>query len=1776
MSQKSEQSERACLKVDQLTDQAPLSPPNITITAQVDATVNYASYQNNVPLIRSLSIQNHSAEPLLDIEIVIHCDPPFADPLRLRFAQLDAHATRRIDTIDLKIVHRYLAELNEAERGRVIIAVRANNIAVAQAEHPVDVLAYDQWAGTRALPELLAAFSLPNNPAIDGLMAQCGEQLHQAGAGQSLNGYQSKNRDDAWAQISAIYNAIGALKLSYITPAASFGNDGQKIRTPDRILSSRMVTCLDSSMLLVSCMEQAGLNPLVIIKKGHALVGCWLINTTLPSAVFDDGQAVRKRVASGELLVFETTLLTHRPLPSLRLACENGQEQLQDDDAFLFAIDIKRARMEQIRPLPSRLPAGAESDQVPLVDVAPGIEPPPVLPPLDTAAIVIDDDAPVDTADGRLARWKSKLLDLTLRNRLINFKPTKVMLSLRVPNPSQLEDALSDGKEWKFRPLPPVMDAVNPDDPRVAALAMRRNGEDPLGAAALQAMQMCELLANADAKKLDAHLYEIYSAARLGLEEGGANTLYLACGFLRWTEDERAEKTLLAPILLVPVTLTRQSVRTGYSIKRHDDETIINPTLLQLLRERFQISIKGLDVLPLDGNGVDVTKIWQIIRLAINAIPRWEVLEDVYLGIFSFTKYLMWKDLQDRSAQLKQNRVVNHLIERSSVSMGHGIDIVRRDDMDVRHAPESLLTPLLADSSQLNAISRAGAGHDFALEGPPGTGKSQTITNLIAHFLGQGKTVLFVSEKMAALDVVQRRLNAIGLGPFCLQLHSAKAKKSEVLEQLRTAMNVAHHSTADDWQREAARLAVLRSDLNALVQALHRPYPHGLTVRGATDSAILHTKRWVPATMPWTDPDTHDRAGLDALRELVRAMQVVVEELGPLQAHPLHLVCHTEWSNAWEEKLLTTCTELDRASEQLQLACEALEPVFGLSLGAPSQALLEALDGLIDVLLQVPHIPVGIVANGDDATCRSELHQLREHGELRQLCAQKLTALGFTSDISAADGTQLTAAWRRAQQAWWPKSRFLSRSVTAQLTLYTNSQQRPSAASIPAALDALCGLNKADQALRLVDAQATTWLGSEYQGPQTDWLAVVRYAQWGPQFELAMTRFAATDADPALAPRLRQLVRQQRASLGPHGALALQLVDFKNTYREFTLKRAQVTEYASGEFAGAVHTAGLPTRIRAVLLGWQGQHRRLRNWCKWRGLRKQAVDAGLSGVVQAIEQNRIALNDLAAYVDYSYQVWWLKLVTDQEPVLRNFSSADHDRKIREFRSSDARFQTLTEQYLHAVLAGNVPQVEANQKPDAEMGLVLRELAKQKAHLPVRKLVRGIPTLLPKLKPCLLMSPLSVAQYLDAAHSSFDLVVFDEASQILVWDAVGAIARGKQLVVVGDPKQLPPTSFFTRADADGDDDQDSEEGNVHDLESILDECLGAGLPTLRLEWHYRSRHESLITFSNHRYYDARLITFPSPVTQDQAVRLQLVTGVYDRGGSRTNRAEADAIVAAIVAHFADDDRRHLTMGVVTFNQTQQRLIETLLDAELRKAPELEQRIAEHGPEKLFIKNLENVQGDERDLILFSITYGKDAAGRMPMNFGPLNREGGQRRLNVAITRARVGVTIVSSIRPEEIDLSRTRSTGVTDLKNYLEFAQKGARALAEQSLPTGREPDSPFEVEVISALRNRGWIVHPQVGCSGYRLDIGVVHPQQPGTFLLGVECDGATYHSLPTARDRDRLRQLVLEGLGWTLHRIWSTDWWTDPEREMEKLEKVLQIKLAESRVEAEEIVAES
>jgi hypothetical protein len=572
---------------------------------------------------------------------------------------------------------------------------------------------------------------------------------------------------------------------------------------------------------------------------------------------------------------------------------------------------------------------------------------------------------------------------------------------------------------------------------------------------------------------------------------------------------------------------------------------------------------------------------------------------------------------------------------------------------------------------------------------------------------------------------------------------------------------------------------------------------------------------------------------------------------------------------------------------------------------------------------------------------------------------------------------------------------------------------------------------------------------------------------------------------------------------------------------------------------------------------------RLQRWCSWVQVREEARANGLIGFVTAVEEGAIAAAELRRAFEVNYSRWWLDHVVSADEVLRTFVSAEHEKRIADFRALDDRYTALTRDWIRAKLCASTPTVDSV-AVNPEWGVLQREVAKRRRHLPLRELMARIPTVVTTLTPCLLMSPLSIAQFLAVSSAAFDVVIFDEASQITVWDAIGAIARAKQVVMVGDPKQLPPTNFFGRADEEPDQSDDVPE----DMESILDECIGASLPSLQLSWHYRSRHESLIALSNRRYYDGKLVTFPSPVTDDRAVSYHYVRGVYEKGGARTNPEEARALVRDIVARLKSQgfEQTGYSIGVVTFNTEQQRLIEDLLDAERRKDPSIEPYFGQDRLEPVFVKNLESVQGDERDIMYFSITYGPDVAGRVSMNLGPMNRDGGERRLNVAITRARRELRVFSTLRPEQMDLSRTQAKGVSELKHFLEFAERGPSAFAELVTGSTGDFESPFEKYVASALHSRGWTVHSQVGASDFRIDLGVVHPDAPGIYLAGVECDGATYHRSATARDRDKLREQVLRDLGWEILRVWSTDWWIDRDTTLNRLDAQLRSVLEQSR----------
>jgi len=588
--------------------------------------------------------------------------------------------------------------------------------------------------------------------------------------------------------------------------------------------------------------------------------------------------------------------------------------------------------------------------------------------------------------------------------------------------------------------------------------------------------------------------------------------------------------------------------------------------------------------------------------------------------------------------------------------------------------------------------------------------------------------------------------------------------------------------------------------------------------------------------------------------------------------------------------------------------------------------------------------------------------------------------------------------------------------------------------------------------------------------------------------------------------------------------------------------------------------ASIVARLREMLERIES----LRDWVDLKALQRDFQERELGELFANLNSKAQSLpaDDVTKAVRRSLLQAWLNWVFAGDPCLGTFRGENHERLISEFRELDKKHW---EQGVHSVIREVNRHRPASSVviPGGEVQVLFKEANKQRRHLPLRKLFGTIPNLLTQLKPCLLMSPISVSQFLDPEKTKFDLVIFDEASQLRSEDAICSVYRGKQLVVCGDNKQLPPTTFFEQGMSDdlADEGEDPNAMGAFDVfDSVLDACA-AVMPQRQLKWHYRSEHESLIAFSNCMFYDYSLITFPSWLQEDEAFGVKFVhvpDGVYDRGGRRDNIREAEKVVGLVEEHL----RRFPTqsLGVVTFNLAQADTIENHFEQFRRQNPHLERYFAPDRFEKFFVKNLESVQGDERDVLIFSIGYGKDKFGRLTMNFGPLNGNGGERRLNVAVTRARKKVIVVSSIRASDFDLGEVNREGVRVLHRYLDFAERGQDALAMQA--SQGEFESPFEQSVAAKIRSFGFGVVPQVGCSSFRVDLGVVDPSNPGRFAIGVECDGASYHSSATARDRDRIRQQILEKLGWKIYRIWSPDWVTRNETEVNRLKAAIEAAL--------------
>jgi very-short-patch-repair endonuclease len=1205
--------------------------------------------------------------------------------------------------------------------------------------------------------------------------------------------------------------------------------------------------------------------------------------------------------------------------------------------------------------------------------------------------------------------WIRKLIDLSRRNNLLYFRPLKT-------GTLELTSAAGDR----------LRDLLLGDTVPIAKLAPQLEDE-----------------------ALTKIVRDISRRALENSEEKGLSTLFVTFGMATWPSLDGG-RPAEAPVLLLPVAISKKEGSNSYYLTSTGSFQL-NLVLLHVLEDQFKLKLHPEELLAEfagdeeEGTVLDINGLCAKIQRLMAECNGFEIGLRVILGNFTFQKMAMVKDLQERASDLPVHDVIAAIAGDSHAKVAINSE---QKDPDPREfdliPPDNEFLVLDADSSQQRAIAAVLADQSRVIHGPPGTGKSQTITNLIASLAAIGRRVLFVAEKKAALEVVKRRLDEVGLGHLAIDLHGADLSPKKVMQQVARTLEVVRSSVPVQCQEVHTQLVDRRARLNSHVARMHcRREPTTKSVY-EMQGLVLRLQRVVDSSVRWR--------GAELARITPEACQQVSDllaEAGGLAS----LFLRTDPS-AWTGAVL-------RDGGSVQQVLDLVHQIH-------TETLPRCLTSVHEVTTKTGlKLPGSVAGLRDLADLLEEVDQTFSNYS-PQLYQQDLDSI--LHDLAPGREGGLSAVWARFTNGPYRRAR------TALLRART--EKAPTITLFSEVTAALRDLKK--------------WAGAS-EGKSVP-----------VRIESSANHITALKSLAKDVEHLTKILPERR------------------------LDQMSLDELTS------------------LLSALQADRRTPYQLPKLNQIERQLESAGVSRLVAEIRSRK---PETSIWSDVFHHAWLssaLDDVSQTESEIGGFVGSTHGRYVDDFKHLDEERIALAVDRVRRA-HGERTIAAMNTNPAGEQ-LIRTEAGKMKRHLPLRKVFSQAADVLTAVCPCWMASPLSVSQLLDSGRQYFDFVIFDEASQVLPEDAVPSVLRGHKLVVAGDSKQLPPTTFFAAAD-DDESAADEEASGTEGFESLLD-TMNSFLNSSYLDWHYRSRDESLINFSNRYIYENRLVTFPGPGGPPAISHVLVKQELGVDSQEESCSGEVKAVVSLALEHAKNTPE--LTLGVITMGIRHMTRVQAALDQALEQRPELGPFFDPNKSERFFIKNLERVQGDERDMIIISIGYGKDRAGNLPLRFGPLIPEGGRRRLNVAVTRARQKLAVVSSFSYLDIDLSRVRAgSGVELLRNYLQYAASNGKRLGDAAVTD--EPLNAFEAEVFDCLSSAGLKLIPQMGASQFRIDMVAEHPTKPGRYVLAIECDGASYHSSYTARDRDRLRQQQLENLGWRFHRIWSTDWFMRKEEEIQR-----------------------
>ena len=1715
--------------------------------------VSYVQYQNKMDVLFTATAMNDDEYKDL-VTFKISSSPKFFEDIVCKYEALQPNTSVNLLSLPnfkLKLDPEYISSISEATSCKVkFIAEDAEGNSIGSADEDVVVQPFDYWSGIN-MSETIASFITPNAESLAKIRSKASDILGQWGKSRSLEGYQSEDRDRVLTMAAAIYAALEKENINYVNPPARFEKIGQRIRIPDEVLTKHEGTCIDLAVTYAASLESIGLNPIIFVVNGHAFAGFWLVDDFSTDIINWDNALFTRMFRNKEIRAVECTGFTNSMVVPFDEACQKALLRLEDADNFICAVDIKKAR-NVIRPLPVKKKINGdwviERDEGKQGTVAPQS--------LGQVYTTLD-GKPLTRVD----RWKRELLDITNKNNMINMKQGSKVVPLLVKDIAHFEDELADGSEYTIYSKPQEWEGTaffseRPFESENYIGNFEQAFNDEIARKKLRTP-----LTESDTEKT---LRSIYRLANKELEESGCNCLFISLGVLRWYEGKSTGVPRYAPLILLPIEIKKK--QQSFAIKKLDEETVFNVTLAEKLRQEYEIEIPNMDPLPTDDSGVNVEMILQIVRQQIAGKEGWDVLQGASIGVFSFSQFAMWKDLDNNIEAFEQNPVVKSLVE--------GVPYPAEKELITDADPYGLCLTVSADGSQIKAVRASGEGKTFVMHGPPGTGKSQTITNMISNALYQNKTVLFVAEKRAALEVVQKRLEEVGIGNHCLELHSNKTEKSKVIDQLKSSLARCPPLDESKAQQLMSDINGVRKKLDVYVTELHKVRSFGIStyeaisrfethdVPGVKDLRVNYEGNSKPHESNLVDIEEAIRnanqafsmvkdADRDTLQH-VRTKSIVASVTRDVEDMISDLRGKARDYNSCLEQLkalglpidVTDDRQRDTFFNAMFSINEQISKESDLaSVESSTKTIAEKIVSIVNDLRSYSDLGFNVNSvdiNRTQATVRdvqlaissavsqgymTDPPQISKMlNDTRKFCA---TILGVESEIDeiakywTSNVFKFNKTYNLAQEySAVGKAGFFGKGK-AKKAFMTNVS--PYLKNINVDFDAL--LNTSNMISRI--------------GP--DLLAIesipIEYSN-NPQINIEINNLRNQSR---MALRAQSIIRDYHINptdLNKYYLLAMQankiIPQMKAVQVSWNSSVKTFSDYLNTDLDLYNPTVCLPFCDK---LGMQMS--RLFDWTNWNHYADIVSRYGLMSVLPEIQIG----TDIELIVHSAFRSIYKTFITvvrEESEALRMFSSSTFEGFIKKFRELDQMYTQLNRNVLKYRLAMNVPKNMDDSVSGTEAYTLNKAVNSSRIRKSIRMLLSEVPNILPKLCPCFLMSPQSVSQYITMDYPKFDLVIFDESSQITTSKAIGSLGRAKNAVIAGDSKQLPPTSFFQKKiESDDDDDQ-------IDVDSFLDDCLSLNMPETYLEWHYRSRHESLIAFSNRMFYDSKMLTFPSPNDLETRVGMRFVPGIYERG-KRCNLVEAKAVVDEVYRRVMDDKLVQQSIGIIAFSISQQTCIQDMLDDMIKRDARFFDRLSMM-PEDMFIKNLETVQGDERDVILFSIGYGPDAYGHIYQNFGPINRDGGQRRLNVAVSRARAEMIVFTSMKYTDVTITSTSSKGVKSMREFLRFAENHGR-FQDASVDVPSSEGTRILIDIAKTLKDNGYQSHFNVGTSQFKVDIGVINPDNPADYLLGILSDGESYRSSENTRDREYARADVLNRLGWNLMHVWSVDWYFNKQK---------------------------